>query len=75
MLKTKKITAIYEAARALVAHPMDQDARANLEFLVNYKECATCKETKHVDDFVKNATTGDGYRGSCKACRREQNNG
>jgi hypothetical protein len=32
------------------------------------KKCCTCKETKQIDDFSKNRSTGDGYSFACRSC-------
>jgi hypothetical protein len=34
----------------------------------NYKTCPTCKQTKAIDEFVKNKSTKTGYASCCKKC-------
>ena len=35
------------------------------------KKCTTCKETKPVSEFYKDATRGDGYYTTCKKCHAQ----
>ena len=63
--------ALYDAARALVANPMDPEARAELNYLVNWKTCNVCTENKHIDEFGLEPHKTDGRRSDCKSCRNE----
>lgn len=35
------------------------------------KQCSTCKQWKHKDEFIKRKNSSDGYTGQCKECLKQ----
>lgn len=63
---------LVDAARELVLNPMNKEARAEVEYIVNWKVCASCSVEKHISDFDRDTKSTDGCRSKCKECRSEE---